>query len=461
MGVSWPPWARGDGLEAFAIPVEEKFVIYRPLLPLAFVGNRAMAELTLELARREPVSAEGVPEQVAAFLRAVGFLRPDPPPPAPPDPAYRPSTAVLLLTNRCNLRCTYCYADGGKGPAEDLPMAVAQAVIDQAHRHAREKGAAQFELTFHGGGEPVQAWGALRAATAYARSKSLPCEVTLVSNGVWTARQREWILDNLDGVTISCDGTQATQDRQRPLASGRGSFRAVMRTIQALDRAHLDYGIRLTATAPWQGRLAEDVRFICEETGCPAMQVEPAFNTRRGEHQVPGDEQALAFAEAFLEAFEVAGEAGRSLTYSGARPWLLTQAFCTAPYQALVANAAGNLVACYEVAAEDHSLAGLSSLGRVAAGEVRIDDQARRAFLAYLDERRAGCRGCFCRWHCAGDCYARTASRQREKPWKASPRCRMNREITARLLLWYIMAGDGVWRGQGANAHQARLLRAF
>jgi hypothetical protein len=37
----------------------------------------------------------------------------------------------------------------------------------------------------------------------------------------------------------------------------------------------------------------------------------------------------------------------------------------------------------------------------------------------------------------------------------------MNRQITAQTLLWYIMAGDGLWRGQGMNPQEAQLMRTF
>jgi uncharacterized protein len=377
------------------------------------------------------------------------------------DSTYYPVSAVLLLTNRCNLRCTYCYANGGEGVAQTLSPELARAAIDAVYRNASERGYPHFDLTFHGGGEPVQAWEDLQAATAYARSKPLPCQVSMVSNGVWSARQRQWILHNLNDVNISFDGTQATQDRHRPLASGRGSSKAVMRTLAALDRAKFPYSIRMTATAPWQGRLADDVRFICEETDCPAMQVEPAFNSRRGVHQGPTEEESRAFVDAFMQAFEIAGRAGRRLTYSGARPWLLTQAFCTAPFSALIVNAGGNLVACYEVASASHPLAAMSALGCVADGQIVVNDQARRALLTRLEEKRAACRDCFCYWHCAGDCYTRSFIADVADFRATNPRCTMNQEITARMLLWYIVAGDGVWRGQDAHAQEARLWQTF
>ena len=456
-------------MEVFAIPVEDKFILYRPLRRLAFVGNQAMADLTLDL-----LSDQGQPgwvdtssggsemtQEVVAFLEAIGFLDPDPSPPSPPNPLYRPTTAVLLLTNRCNLRCTYCYADGGGKPIQDLSLEFAQVVIDRVCQNALELGAPHFEVTFHGGGEPVQAWEILQQATAYARSKDLACRVSMVSNGVWTARQRAWLLENLDSLSISFDGGPRTQDRQRPFASGGGSFKAVMRTIESLDEAKFSYGMRMTATAPWRDRLPEDVRFICESTGCQAMQVEPAFNTHRGQHRGPSQDESEAFVEAFMEAFEIARQAGRQLTYSGARPWLLTRTFCTAPHGALIVNAAGKLVACYEVADEDHPLAGMSKVGCVSGGQAVVDDQAQDALWSYLAAKRAACEGCFCFWHCAGDCYTRAHAAATGDPQIRSPRCYMNREITARILLWYIMNSDGVWQGQGMHPQSAQLMRTF
>jgi len=452
-------------MQVFSIPVEGRFILYRPLLQLAFVGNQAMADLVLRLANQADDSSAslsvGVPEAALSFLQTIGFLSPDPP--APPNLAYHTTMAVLLLTNRCDLRCTYCYANGGAEPAQDLPLELARVAIDTVCRNALELGQPRFELCFHGGGEPVQAWTTLREATAYARSKSIPCDISLVTNGVWTARQREWILQNLNGVSISFDGGQATQDRQRPFVSGQSSFKAVMHTITALDQAGFPYGIRMTATTPWREQLPQDVRFICQETGCRAMQVEPAFNTRRGEHQGPTDAEAQAFAQAFMEAFEIARQVGRQLTYSGARPWLLTRAFCTAPYGALIVNAAGDWVACYEVASSRHPLAKMSTVGHILGDQVVIDTPSRDALIAYLEAKRDRCQDCFCYWHCAGDCYTRSffAQAAPSRAGERSPRCTMNREIAAHILLWYIMAGDGVWRGQGAAPQEARLLRSF
>jgi uncharacterized protein len=438
-------------MDVYAIPIDDKFILYRPLLKLAFIGYRSMADLVLRLAdhRNNGASEPDAPAEILAFLDQIGFLQPDPAPPIPPSSAFRPTTAVLLMTNRCTLRCTYCYANAGTLPPEDLTLDLAQAVIDEAARNAKEQCLPQFEVCFHGGGEPTFAWEVMTQATAYARTQPIPAKITTVSNGVWSPRRRDWILHHLDGLTISLDGGPDTQNRQRPLASGQGSARHVMRTIRALDEANFDYGIRMTALAPWRERFPADVRFICEETGCKTIQVEPAFNTKRGGHGESSLDESEEFVAAFMEAFEIAAVAGRSLTYSGARPWLLTQTFCTAPYQALIVNTAGQIVTCYEIASDNHVMAEISTVGAVNDEQIDVDLAVRDRILGLLaDKKQAQCQTCFCRWHCAGDCYTRSFVADSDTIQPTTARCHINQQITAHLLLWNIMANEGVWRGQ-------------
>ncbi len=448
-------------MQIFSIPVEDnRFILYRPLLRRAFIGNQSMADLVAACATQSSPATNACTHDAIAFLQDIDFLKPDPPPMPLPDLAYHPSMAVLLLTNRCNLRCTYCYADGGMRPVQDMALEVVYTAIDYVYQTAKAMHRPHFDVTFHGGGEPMQMWDKLQTAVTYARAKDLPSRIAMVTNGVWTRPQRAWILENFDGLSVSFDGRPTTQNQQRPLWNGQGSFRAVMRTLKALDRAKLSYGIRMTATAPWREKLPEDVRFICEHTACQTMQVEPAYNTARGTHRFPTSDEGLAFADAFMEAFAIAAQAGRRLTYSGARPWLLTRTFCSAPYNALIVTPTGDLVTCYEIASDDHELAGLSTIGHIAGSHVVIDHEARQALLERLHAKREACEGCFLLWHCAGDCYTRTFDKEAGTFATPSPRCPVNREITKRLLLWYIMAGGGVWQGQAMpGRYNAQICR--
>jgi uncharacterized protein len=449
-------------MDVYTVPIDDKWLIYRPLLRLAFVGNAAMVRLVVawlerpdrlpEGLSREP-APQGLPPEVYGFLERIGFLAPDPPPPEPRDREYKPTGAVILATNRCNLRCIYCYADGGKGVGRAVTPELARVVIDRAHQNALELERSRFELTLHGGGEPTLAWDTVAAAVAYARSKELPCRIAMVSNGVWSDEQRAWILDNLDSVTISMDGSQETQDRQRPFASGKGTFPQVMATMEALDKAGFQYGVRMTALSPWRERLARDVAFLCEETGCRRMQVEPAFGNERGQYRAPTQEEAGQFVEGFMQAFATAEGAGRGLHFSGARPYVLAPSFCSAPYGGLIVTPLGDLVACYEITDREHPLAAMCSIGAVENGRIQLDRAVRKTLLDRLARRREGCRDCFCYWHCGGDCLAKAFYPGVDTAPETSTRCWMNRTITAQMLLWHVAhAEDGVWRGEARRA---------
>ena len=224
----------------------QRLILYRPRDRLAFVGNQAMADLAVAAShgKRQPRSP------AYAFLERIGFLDPDPPLPAAPAEEFRPAIAVLLMTNQCQLRCTYCYAAAGDAAAEALNPDIGRTAIDYVCKTALEDGRDHFEVSIHGGGEPTRAWASLQKCVDHARTRELPARITMTSNAIWSRRKLDWIAENLDGLTISVDGAPGTQDRQRPFVTGRGSSGVVLRNLAELDRRGFPYAIRLTAVPP-------------------------------------------------------------------------------------------------------------------------------------------------------------------------------------------------------------------
>jgi uncharacterized protein len=393
----------------------------------------------------DPWSADQESPRLASavtFLREIGFLEPDPPP--PPAQATDFKSLVLLLTNSCHLRCTYCYAAAGEQPHQQISEEHAKAAIDFFFDQAAARGLQEVEVAFHGGGEPTFAWDLLKNITNYVRSKPIKSSVSLTTNGMWSARQRTWILEHIDRIGISMDGTPDTQNRQRPLASGKASAPIVLRNMAEMDKRGIHYSVRMTVTAPWS-QLPEDVAFICEKTGAQGIQAEPAFNTGRGQHKEPPEDDWRSFADAFLQAYDVANSHHRKLHFSGARVGLVTNMFCTSPYQALVVAPGGRLVACYEITSATHPLAGISTFGKVEDGQVRVDQEARQNFHHLLAERRATCEDCFCYWSCAGDCYVQAFGHGEQGHLLKTTRCQINRYLTEQILLGLIARGNGYY----------------
>jgi uncharacterized protein len=434
-------------MELHLIPVEaaegDRFILYRPLIHLAFIGNRSMAKLALRYGDAPPGLQEFQEQEALQFLEKIGFFTPDTPP-APIQPSL--SNAVLLLTNRCQLRCSYCYASGGEGLPKRLSVETGRKAIDLVHEQAEANRSSEFRVDFHGGGEPTLAWETLQELVQYARKKPLRARISVTSNAIWSEAQADWLMAHLDFVSISMDGSPSTQNRQRPLRGHQPSSSIVMQNILKLDEGGFKYGIRMTTCSPWN-HLKDDVSYIIEHTHCRSMQVEPAFNTQRGMHSLPTQGDGDAFIQAFLEAYEIAKANQASLTYSGARPTTTASTFCSAPLKALVVNPDNQIVACYEITDQGHPLAEIASFGKIENGEPCLDQAARERFSTLLSERFATCRDCFCHWTCAGDCFARAFAEGPGGHLVKNQRCHINREITRYLLLDLIQSSGGVWRG--------------
>jgi len=428
-------------VEVYFVPFQNAYLVYRPLRQLAFVANEPMVRYIRQ--RLQGAAArEGEPED---FLASLGFWDPDPPPPAPWEPAdeHLPTMAVLLMTNACNLRCTYCYAKGGEGPVRAMSEPLAQRVIQTACENAVSRNVPRFALAFHGGGEPTMNWRVLRSAVDCAETQPLPCDISMATNGMWTDEQRDFIIGHFQGLSLSLDGIQAVQDVQRPRADGRGSFTRVAENLRVLEESRLHYGVRMTATMESVARLAESVAWLCEQTRAAVIQVEPCYASVRGEYSDPTPAQAEAFVGAFLAAFEVGAKAGRCVFYSGARPWTLTASFCKAPEEALIVTPDGDVVTCFETHDRRHPLTEHFVIGHATPERIVLGPGAIQAFAVRQRTRRAACQGCFCYWHCGADC----ASRCLMAPQTGQVRCQVNRAITLDLLAWYVAAGNGVWRG--------------
>ena len=222
----------------------------------------------------------------------------------------------------------------------------------------------------------------------------------------------------------------------------------MMKSIRAMEKRKFPYNVRLTISLPWMEKLPDTVKFICRETGCQFMQVEPAFGSGREGWRNPDEKDAVCFINAFLTAMDIAAEHGRHLMYSGARPWATVCSFCTAAETALVVQPDGSLVACYEVTDSKHELSDVFTIGRMQSGEAIIDEAARQRLARMRQERFELCKDCFCLWHCAGDCSSRCFSANGEKHLRFEQRCRINQEITKEILARFIESCDGVWKAK-------------
>lgn len=435
--------------ELFTIPFEEpgRFLIYAPLRRAAFVGNARLVNFIADLKTGvldESADSDGSLRELLRQLEIID-AGPEPLPitEATGDPA--PTAVTLFLTTACNLRCTYCYASAGDAPARFMSLDVAKRGIDFICANAVKKGAPQIDIAYHGGGEPTVNWRTMTKSLAYAREQAQPhglaVKATSATNGVLSDEQIDWVIANLDGVSLSFDGSPEMHDKHRPLVSGKGSSDRVIHTLRRFDAAGFIYGLRVTVTADQIPALPASIDFICANFSPKAIQVEPAYQMGRW-HAAPSAETE-GFIAAYRQAQACAARHGRQISYSAARLGVLTSHFCGITQDTFALSPDGNVSACYEVFSEENAWAKVFFYGKPEGDGYKFD-LARLAHLrGQAVQHREYCRGCFARWTCAGDCYHKSLTVHGSVEFEGSDRCHITRELTKDQILERIAASGG------------------
>ncbi|MFZ5516585.1 MAG: radical SAM protein [Candidatus Zhuqueibacterota bacterium] len=436
----------------FFIPVEDKYLVYLPFKPLAFIANQAMKEVLTDVHGTH--ERRGVQPEAITILEQIGYFSPNRRTlrGVHKTLAERPTTCVLLLTTACNLQCVYCYASSGNRTGKVMPVETGKKAIDIACRNATEQRKDSFTLSIHGGGEPTVVKKQLFELIRYAGGKALPCKISLTTNGYLKKTEAEQILDlGISEVSLSCDGLPEIQNRQRPAAAGKPSFDRVFETMNAIDERNIPYGIRLSVMDDSIESLPASIDFLCRESRCNVFQVEPVFSHGRAHLKNNYLKNYRAFASVFTKALEIANSHERHLYYSGARPWIVTDQFCLARDVALIVNHDSELTACYEVYDREHALSDLFFYGRLDEnGALHINEAKQKKLADKIEARKAQCKakGCFCYYHCAGDCPPKAFHDGDSGRNGYSPRCQLNRELTRELLLYYVEKSGSVWHGE-------------
>lgn len=159
-------------------------------------------------------------------------------------------TAWLHITDRCNLRCAYCYLPHKR---QDMTGETGQAAIDATIRSALKHGYRGIKLKY-AGGEPLIRFdmitGLHRYAQAQAARHHLTLEGVVLSNGTLLTPDHVRKMQQLQlRFMVSLDGLKDAHDSQRFYANGHGSFADVVIGIDNALAFGLIPDISITVTS--------------------------------------------------------------------------------------------------------------------------------------------------------------------------------------------------------------------
>lgn len=179
---------------------------------------------------------------------------------------------TLIVSNNCNLRCKYCYADygvyDGYGNTNMTPEVVRD-VID----FFIDNGVNEIQYVMFFGGEPLLALDTVEAACEYFSSlydkgilHSIP-EYSTVSNLTLLNEKAIHVIEKYNiAVTASIDGSKEIHDSQRIYQDGSGSYDIVAKNFKKLEKHGASIEATYTMNHIHTGIQIADVRRQLAET---------------------------------------------------------------------------------------------------------------------------------------------------------------------------------------------------
>jgi uncharacterized protein len=357
-------------------------------------------------------------ESFAAVLERVGLG-------GPPRIDDRPLTdpplhaLSLAIAQKCNLGCTYCYAQQGEfgGAAKNMTRETADRAVDLLVSGAVP--GARLNLAFLGG-EPLLNRTVLQAVTRraaeLAQRRGVTMTFSITTNGTrLTEADAEFFEEFGFAVTVSLDGPVEVHDALRPYKSGRGSFDHVMARVRPLlsVQRRMQVSARVTVT-PRNLALRNTLdQFLAE--GFHSVGFAPLLRAPDGCDEMQADTLEVMLAEMIdcgreFERRSLAGKryafanmvnAMREIERGTHRPYP-----CGAGAGYLGVSADGALAACHRFVGDDEG-----AMGTLADG---VDRRRRANWLAERHvHRQEPCRTCWARYLCGGGCHHEVIRRGR------------------------------------------------
>jgi radical SAM protein with 4Fe4S-binding SPASM domain len=119
---------------------------------------------------------------------------------------------TTVPTNNCQLDCKYCYSKFDRDENEDLKFEDIKPLYDRV----RERDYEEINITFTGGGEPTLNFEFIEKTVDYF-SDSDNVSFMITTNGVFSKKVCNFLIDNNFSVALSLDGSLEQADLQQNL----------------------------------------------------------------------------------------------------------------------------------------------------------------------------------------------------------------------------------------------------
>lgn len=314
----------------------------------------------------------------------------------------------LMLTNKCNMSCSYCFAyDGSYGKSIQEMDASAATGIAALSESFLKNGISVNILHF--GGEPLLNFKVMKQVIdcthGLDENYSAALQHSIVTNGtVLNTEIVQIIIKNKVSVVLSFDGRKSVHDKVRKYKNGTGTYDAVLKGLSLLPKG---YPILIRSTISYWTDIAKELEFFKSlnvkgiEFGYLGEYPEKENTTYKLKSQLDSyfrysieknDPSYIRDVEPFRTWLMAIHKFAYEDEYSRLRD-------CGAGSRRLTITPDGSIIPCHIFFVRDDWRNTI--IGHISSG---IDEQKRKEFLEQSYNFKENCESCYSRLCCSGPC---------------------------------------------------------
>lgn len=170
---------------------------------------------------------------------------------------------TIWLTYACNLKCTYCYEEKEKRNlylSKEKARQLLTYIKDRSDTYSDNN----ISIVLHGG-EPLLNYEVLCYIVENVKSWDNNVTISMTTNGTLINENNiEFILENIDDLSISLDGIAQVHNANRKYKDGKGSFVDAVKNVNKILERKGNTIARMTVTHKTVGNLYDNVIFLHE-----------------------------------------------------------------------------------------------------------------------------------------------------------------------------------------------------
>ena len=397
---------------------EDKYFVYDIESGSVFIADKLIYSLLSKESNLSEYSQNEIDEARSeiAELKEDGLLFGKAPDVMPAISNGEIKSVCLHICHDCNLKCTYCFGDGGTfcGEREYMNIKTATAAVDFLIAKSGKR--KNLEMDFFGG-EPLLNFDTVKETVKYAREKEKTTgklfKFTLTTNGVLlNDNSTEFLNKEMDNVVISIDGTKKVHDAIRKTINNKGSYDLVLKNAKRFRslRGDKSYYIRGTFTA-LNTDFAKDILSL-NDNGFDQISIEPVVLESKSPLAIKQSDIAIINNEYEKLAIEYISRRKTNKWFNffhfmvdlNNGPCLKKRLTgCGAGDEYLAVSPKGELFPCHQFVGKREYV-----LGNVFEGS--INEDIRNFFTSSNLLTKPDCQSCFAKYFCSGGCASNNIS---------------------------------------------------